>query len=75
MAPFAKLIGEGNKIDRLRILKKVEHVLKKWKEKSFAAAVDRSQIAQCEEKLGIPLNDFIGLILAAMKTIAPDLGL
>ena len=53
----------------------VEHVLKKWKEKSFAAAVDRSQIAQCEEKLGIPLNDFIGLILAAMKTIAPDLGL
>lgn len=53
----------------------VEHVLKKWKEKSFAAAVDRDQIAQCQEKLGVQLNDFIDLALSAMKSIAMELGL
>ena len=53
----------------------VEHVLKKMKEKSFAAAVDRSQIAQCEEKLGIKLEEFIRLVLDSMKSRAGDLGL
>lgn len=53
----------------------VESVLKKWKAKEFAAAVDRSQIEQCEEKLGIKLNDFIELVLNSMKSIAPEIGL
>ena len=53
----------------------VDHVLKKWKEKSFAAAVDRSQVEQCQEKLGVGLNEFIGLTLRAMQAIASDLGL
>lgn len=53
----------------------VDHILKKWKEKSFAAAVDRSQIAQCEEKLGIKLPEFIFLVLGAMQSVAEDLGL
>lgn len=50
-------------------------VLKKWKNKEFAAAVDRAQIAQCEEKLGIPLNDFIEITLQAMQEHHGDLGL
>lgn len=53
----------------------VEHVLKKWKEKSFAAAVDRSQIAQCEEKLGLKLEEFVSLVLKAMSSISSEIGL
>lgn len=54
---------------------KVEHVLKKWKEKSFAAAVKRDQIEECVNKLGIPLPDFIDLSLDAMQGISGSLGL
>lgn len=53
----------------------VESVQKKWKNKEFAAAVDRSQIAQCEEKLGIPLPEFIAITLNAMKAEHEMLGL
>lgn len=53
----------------------VDAVMKKWKTKAFAAAVDRDQIAQCEEKLGIPLPDFIALTLAAMQEHHGELGL
>ena len=53
----------------------VHSVMKKWKNAKFAAAVDRSQIAQCEEKLGIPLNDFISLTLKAMQKHHEELGL
>jgi predicted hydrolase (HD superfamily) len=49
--------------------------MKKFKTKSFAAPVDREQIQLCEEKLGIKLEDFIGLVLTSMQTIASDLGL
>lgn len=53
----------------------VDSVLKKWKTKEFAAAVDRSQIVQCEEKLGIPLHEFIEITLNAMQNHHQDLGL
>lgn len=50
-------------------------IMKKWKNKAFAAAVEREQIAQCEEKLGIPLAEFIGLTLKAMQDNHEALGL
>ena len=53
----------------------VESVLKKWKEKSFAAGVHREQIEMCQEKLDIPLTEFIDLNLKAMQAISGDLGL
>lgn len=53
----------------------VESIMKKWPEKSFAAGANRQQIAECETKLGIPLPEFIGLTLNAMRGIAGDLGL
>ncbi len=53
----------------------VDSVLKKWKRKEFAAAVNRGQIEQCEEKLGIPLNEFIEITLKAMQTHHEELGL
>jgi putative nucleotidyltransferase with HDIG domain len=49
-------------------------VMKKFKEKSFAAAVNRQQIAQCSE-IGLELDELIELGLQAMKGIADDLGL
>ncbi len=53
----------------------VSSVKKKLKDKTFARQVDREQIKKCEELLGIPLDDFIGIVLGAMKGVANDLGL
>jgi len=53
----------------------VKSVTKKLKDKTFAAQVNRDQIRKCEELLGIPLNDFIGLTLDAMKNVAGEIGL
>jgi len=52
-----------------------EAVLKKFKSKSFAARTNREMIQKCEEKLGIPLADYISIALKAMQGIAPDLEL
>ena len=52
-----------------------EAVLKKFKSKSFAARTNREMIQKCEEKLDIPLLDYIGIALRAMQGIAEELGL
>ncbi len=49
-------------------------VIKKFKQKGFAAGVNRQQITQCSE-IGIEFDQFIELGLVAMKGIAADLGL
>ena len=49
-------------------------VIKRFKEKSFAAGVDRQQISQCSE-IGLELNEFIELGLVAMHGIAAELAL
>lgn len=53
----------------------VETVIKKMGSKSFAAAVNRDQIKLCQEKLGIKLEDFIGIVLKSMQSIFQQLGL
>lgn len=53
----------------------VKSVTKKLKDKGFAAQVDRAQIGKCEELLGIPLAEFVGIILDAMKPHAAEMGL
>jgi predicted hydrolase (HD superfamily) len=53
----------------------VESILKKFSQKSFAAGAKREDIQMCEEKLGIPLADFVGLVLKSMQSISPELGL
>lgn len=53
----------------------VKSVKKKFKNKKFAAAVNREQIALCEEKLNIPLDTFIEIVLKSMQKNADDLGL
>ena len=49
-------------------------VMKRFHEKSFAAGVDRKQVAECQ-KIGLELEDFMSLGIEAMKGIAPELGL
>ena len=49
-------------------------VIKKFKQKGFAAGANRQQIALCNE-IGIEFDQFIELGLEAMKGIAADLGL
>ncbi len=49
-------------------------VLKRFKEKSFAAGASREQISRCSE-IGLELNEFVQLGLEAMQGIADDLGL
>src|SRR5512139_1337973 len=53
----------------------VSSVKKKWKDKTFAAAVDRTEIEHAEAALGVALDEHIGVVLQAMQTIAPTLGL
>ncbi len=47
----------------------------KWKDRAFAAGVNRAEIEQGAAELGVELNDHITTVIEAMKTIAPALGL
>jgi len=53
----------------------VDSVMKKWNSAAFAAGVDRKQIKECEVRLDIPLQEFVGIALKAMQSIHEDLGL
>ena len=53
----------------------VESVIKKFAKKDFAKAVNREQITQCEQKLGIPVNDFVSITLKTMQDEHELLGL
>ena len=50
-------------------------VRKKWKDRSFAAAVNRQDIEEGAAALGIELSDHIGTVLQAMQGIAAELEL
>jgi len=53
----------------------VSSVKKKWKDKAFAAGVDRTEIEHAAADLGVPLDEHIDVVLRAMQAIAPTLGL
>lgn len=52
-----------------------ESVLKKFGEPAFARGTRREDIKMCQEKLGLPLEEFIKISLEAMQKISSDLGL
>ena len=60
--------------DKRLISVEAKSVMKRFKEKSFAAGANREQIALCCE-LGFELDEFIELGLEAMQSIADELGL
>ena len=49
-------------------------VVKRMKEKNFAASVKRESILECE-LIGIPIAEFAEISIAAMNTISDELGL
>jgi putative nucleotidyltransferase with HDIG domain len=52
----------------------LKSVRKRFRESAFARGVDRDAIARCGE-LGLELDEFLAIGLAAMQDIAPQLGL
>lgn len=54
---------------------KVKSVKKKWKDKRFAAGVDRSIIEKGAQMLGMEVSDLITDTLAGMQEVAEEIGL
>jgi putative nucleotidyltransferase with HDIG domain len=50
-------------------------VKKKWKDKAFAAGTDRSGMERAAAEFGVELWEHVGNVIAAMRRIAPELGL
>ena len=50
-------------------------IKKKWKNKAFAAGVDRTEIEHAAVALGVPLDEHITVVLHALQAIAPALHL
>lgn len=65
------LMRPNKKLDEVTM----EAVVKKMKNKGFARNVKREDIEKGAAMLGIPLEEHIANVIAAMKTIAPQLGL
>ncbi len=54
---------------------KIKSVKKKWKDKRFAAGVDRSIIEKGAQMLGMELSDIIADTIAGMQEVADEIGL
>ena len=50
-------------------------VKKKWKDKSFAAGTDRTEMEEAAADFGVELWEHVGNVILAMRKIAPELGL
>lgn len=67
----AALVLPSKKINDL----KVENILNRFKEKSFARGVNREIIKKCQEYLNLSLKRFVEICLSAMQKISEQLGL
>ena len=54
---------------------KLKSVKKKWKDKRFAAKIDREIIQKGADMLGMPLDELIEETIKGMQEVAPALGL
>ncbi|MBC2742375.1 MAG: hydrolase, partial [Desulfosarcina sp.] len=54
---------------------KAKSVKKKWKDKRFAAGVDRSIIQKGVDMLGVELGDLITDTIMGMRDVADEIGL
>lgn len=54
---------------------KVSSVKKKLKEKAFAPGVNREEIAQAEEKLEMPMEDFLRISIEGLQSVAAEIEL
>jgi len=67
----ATLVLPSKKINDL----KVENILHRFGEKSFARGANREIIKKCNEFLGLSLEEFVKIVLEAMQKISNELGL
>lgn len=67
----AALVHPDRKLDSLNL----DFVQKRFNDGSFAKGASRDQIKMCEEKLGIPLAEFIQISLSSMQSISGELNL
>jgi putative nucleotidyltransferase with HDIG domain len=54
---------------------KVSSVKKKLKEKAFAPGVNRAEITEVEEKLEMPLDDFLRVSIEGLQSVAAEIDL
>jgi uncharacterized protein len=54
---------------------KVSSVKKKLKEKAFAPGVNRQEITEVEERLGMPLDDFLSAGIEGLQSVAGEIEL
>ncbi|MDP9069646.1 MAG: HDIG domain-containing protein [Actinomycetota bacterium] len=54
---------------------KVSSVKKKLKEKSFAPGVEREEIREVEDKIGIPMDEFIAISIGGLQEVAAEIDL
>jgi predicted hydrolase (HD superfamily) len=50
-------------------------VKKKLKQPSFAAGVNREEVYEAADELGVEFDDHVELLIEALEQRAPDLGL
>jgi predicted hydrolase (HD superfamily) len=53
----------------------LKSVKKKWKDRAFAAAVNREEIEKGAAELGVELWEHVSIVLEAMKSVASEIGL
>ncbi len=53
----------------------IKSIKNKWKDKAFAAGVNRQDIEKAAADLGVELWEHVGVVLAAMQARAAELGL
>lgn len=54
---------------------KVSSVKKKLKEKAFAPGVNRDEVNDVEERLGLPLEEFLAVSIEGLQEVAPQIDL
>jgi putative nucleotidyltransferase with HDIG domain len=54
---------------------KVSSVKKKLKERSFAPGVNRDEVYDVEDGIGVPLDEFIAVSIEGLQEVAPDIEL
>ena len=54
---------------------KVSSVKKKLKEKSFAPGVNRDEVLDVEETIGLPLDEFLAVSIEGVQEVAPEIEL
>jgi predicted hydrolase (HD superfamily) len=55
--------------------KKYSTVKKKLKEKAFAQGVNRDEVVDVEESIGLPLDEFLSVSIGGLQLVAPEIGL